>query len=100
MDQKASPDAPLLYEIASIDVGNLGGRKNRSKPHIILYAKDGTQIFWGAAYGQAKIYLEAGENEKIASLYKFYDQHGSVQGVARYIELRIPRKGLPRPEMQ
>lgn len=98
MDEISTPLAPLLGEIASIDVSNFGGRKSSRKPHIVLYAKDGTQVFWGAAYGESARYLEATEKEKVAMLYEFYTQHGTIQGIVKYIELRNPQKAVPRPK--
>jgi hypothetical protein len=98
MDEISTPETPLLNEIATIDVGNFGGRKSSRKPHIVLYAKDGTQVFWGAAYGESARYLEASEREKIAMLYEFYDQHDTIQGIVKYIELRNPQKAVPRPK--
>jgi hypothetical protein len=97
MDEISTPLAPLLGEIASIDVSNFGGRKSSRKPHVVLYAKDGTQVFWGAAYGESARYLEATEKEKVAMLYEFYTQHGTIQGIVKYIELRNPQKAVPRP---
>jgi hypothetical protein len=97
MDEISTPETPLLNEIASIDVGNFGGRRSSRKPHIVLYAEDGTQVFWGAAYGESARYLEASEKEKIAMLYEFYKQHGTIQGIVKYIELRNPQKAVPRP---
>ncbi len=97
MDQISTPLAPLLGEIASIDVSNLDGRRNRRKAHIVLYAKDGTQVNWGAAYGRSARYVEASEKEKVAMLYEFYTQHGTIQGKVKYIELRNPLEAIPRP---
>jgi hypothetical protein len=97
MDQISTPLAPLLKEIASIDVSNLDGRRNRRKAHIVLYAKDRTQVNWGAAYGRSARYLEASEKEKVAMLYEFYTQHGTIQGKVKYIELRNPQKAIPKP---
>jgi hypothetical protein len=97
MDQISTPQAPLLKEIASIEVSNLDGRKNRRKAHIVLYAKDGTQVNWGAAYGRSARYVEASDKEKIAMLYEFYTQHGTIQGIVKYIELRNPQEAVPRP---
>ena len=98
MDEISTPEAPLLNEIASIDVSNFGGRKSSRRPHIVLYAKDGTQVFWGAAYGESARYLEASEREKIAMLYQFYKDHSTIQGKVKYIELRHPQEGIPRPK--
>ena len=98
MDAK-SADRDLLEEIESIDVSNLDGRKSSSpeKPHIILYAMDGTQIKWGARWDKFARYLEAPDREKLASLYKVYTQYGTIQGHYKFIELRIPQKSIPRP---
>ena len=97
MDQISTPLAPLLGEIASIDVSNLDARKSRHKAHIVLYAKDGTQVNWGAAYGRSARYVEASEKEKVAMLYEFYKDHSTIQGKVKYIELRNPQEAIPRP---
>ena len=98
MDKSFTPEKPLLDEIATIDVANFRGRKSNRKPHTVLYTKDGTPINWGAAYGESAQYLEATEQEKIAALYKFYADHGTLQGgIVKYIELRYPQKSIPRP---
>ena len=102
MDEISTPRAPLLGEVASIDVSNLDGRKSRNRPHIVINAKDGTQINWGAAYGRSARYIEASDQEKVAMLYEFYKQHGTIQcitnGLAKYIELRNPQQAVPRPK--
>ena len=98
MDQRCCPDKPLLSEIDSIDMSNLAKRKNTSKPHIILFAKDQTPIYWGAAWGKAAVYLEADEAEKLTMLYNFYAQNGNtLLGKVKYIELRTPVIERPRP---
>jgi len=101
MDRISTPQAPLLKEIAGIDVSNLDGRRNRRNAHVVLYAKDGTQVNWGAAYGRSARYVEASDKEKIAMLYEFYKQHGTIQGITnstvKYIELRNPQEAVPRP---
>ena len=97
MDEISTPLAPLLKEIASIDVSNLDARKSRRKAHIVLYAKDGTQVNWGVAYGRSARYVEASDKEKVAMLYEFYKQHGTIQGKVKYIELRNPQEIIPRP---
>ena len=91
MDELTSKDQPLLGEIASIDVSNAGGRRSSRNAHILMFAKDGTEIRWGAAPGEATRYVEAPEKEKIANLYEFYKQNGTLQGVVKYIELRHPQ---------
>ncbi len=98
MDQKCCPEKPLLNEIAYIDISNLLRQKSTAKPHIILVARDGTPIHWGAAYGRAALCFEADETEKLTALYNFYTRSGyTLQGKVRYIELRTPAEDRPRP---
>lgn len=87
MDQ-LYPDKGLLEELDHVDVSNFGGRKSNRKPHIVLHAKDGTQVFWGAQIGQEEKYLEPPAKEKAAKLYKFFSENGTVQQKVKYIELR------------
>jgi len=98
MDSISGLEKPLLFEIANIDIANLGGVRNTKSPHIIINANDGTQIYWGAAIGESNRYLEAAEKEKLAMLYAFYAEHGTIQGLVKYIELRYPRSEIPRPK--
>ncbi len=97
MDQISTPQKPLLFEVQSIDISNLGGRKDTRKPHIILHAMDATQIYWGAEVGMSQRYMEATEKEKLAMLYAFYAEHGTLQSLVKYIELRRPQKTMPQP---
>lgn len=98
MDQKCCPDKPLLRQIAYIDVSNFARRRSASRPHITLVAHDGTPIYWGAEYGKSAVYFEAEETEKLTTLYNFYTQNGyTVQGKAKFIELRTPLSERPRP---
>ena len=96
MDELSTPDAPLLNEIANINVSNYSGKKDSKKPHLVLYALDNTAIYWGAELGRAAAYLEAPEEEKMASLYGHYKEFGTVQGIKR-IDLRPPQRSIPRP---
>lgn len=79
MDSEVVPDKPLLAEIKSIDMSNFNGRRTSSQPHIILYAKDGTEIRWGARKGAWQRYLEAKDEEKLTLLYNTYQELGTVQ---------------------
>lgn len=90
---------PLLDEIENIDVANFAGRKSESQPHLILNVKDGTtQIYWGAAWGQAARALEADDKEKLTSLYQQYAEYGNtLMGKVKFIELRQPQSLVPRP---
>jgi len=95
MDSQVVPNKPLLAEIKSIDMSNFNGRRSTSQPHIVLYAKDGTEIKWGAQKGMWQRYLEAKDEEKLTLLYNTYQELGTVQ-------LRAAQKGsfidLTRPQ--
>jgi hypothetical protein len=97
MDRILTPDKPLLFEIDRIDVSNFNGRQNNRLAHIILYSNDDSQIIWGAEFGQWQRYLEPTDEEKIANLYSYYKDFGSLSGGARYIILRDPRDKIPLP---
>jgi hypothetical protein len=97
MDSLVCPQRPLLYEIANIDVSNFLGRQNSSAHHILLFAKDGTKIIWGAQYGDWAEHLEVPDDQKIGRLYNFYTQHETLGGVARYINLCDPQQYVPQP---
>lgn len=98
MDQKVSPEKPLLGEIEYLDVSNYGGRRSASRPHLVLKALDGTEIQWGAACGQSARYLEAGDVEKLTKLYNFYRQNGNtLLGKVKYVDLFTPLTQRPRP---
>lgn len=86
MDDQVVPKKPLLAEIKSIDMSNFNGRRSASQPHIVLYAKDGTEIKWGAEKGAWSRHLEAKDEEKLTLLYNTYQQMGTVQ-------LRAAQKG-------
>jgi len=79
MDRQVEPDKPLLAEIKSIDMSNFNGRRSVAQPHIVFYAKDGTEIRWGARIGQWHKNLEAKDEEKLALLYNTYKEYGTIQ---------------------
>ncbi|MHC4883264.1 MAG: hypothetical protein ACYTCV_11825 [Planctomycetota bacterium] len=94
------PEKPLLNEIDSIDVSNFAGRQSRShdKPQIVLNVKDGTKVYWGAAWGQAANAFEADEKTKLDRLYQWFMEHNnSLQGTVKIIELRWLQDSIPRP---
>jgi hypothetical protein len=96
--EKKIPGKPLLNEIESVDVSNFAARKSRSAANIVLNVVDGTKVYWGAAWGQANVYFEADEKDKLARLYQFFmDHQNGLQGAAKYIELRWPQDSIPRP---
>ena len=102
MDSKYYHDDPLLEELASVDVSNFNGNRRKDQPHVMMYAKDGTPIHWGAAYGKSTLYLEALEDEKLGTLYTQYkNNNNSLQfvtdNVFQYLELRFPQMKYPRP---
>ena len=97
MDKSVTPDEPLLDEIARIDVSNFNGRQNSKTAHIILYTKDNTEIIWGAEFGTWQRYLEATDEEKLANLYGYYKEHGSLSGDARYINLQYSQDRVSLP---
>lgn len=100
MDQKICPEKPLSDEIASIDISNFNGRKSASMPHIILNLKDGkTQVNWGAAMGRSTSFIEASDIEKLTTFYTYYQSmKKDLQNKSKYIELRFPQSGIPRPQ--
>jgi hypothetical protein len=96
MDAAVCPNKPLLREIDRIDVGNFSGRKNKHEPHIVLYTKGNTQIIWGAEIGAWQRHLESPDDDKLAKLYTYYQQYGTLSGV-KYINLRDPRQTIRLP---
>lgn len=97
MDKTLTPDKPLLNEIDRIDVSNFNGRQNSRYAHIVLYSKDNSQIIWGAELGKWQQNLESTDQEKLASLYGYYKDYGTLSGGARYINLCDPRDKIPLP---
>ena len=97
MDKSVASDRPLLYEIDSIDVSNFNGRENSRFPHIVLYTKNDTEIIWGAEFGTWQRHLEATDEEKLAKLYGYYTEYGSLSEGAKYINLRDPQDNIPQP---
>lgn len=87
----------LLYEIANIDIGNFNGRRSEKNPHIVLYAKDDTEIIWGAEVGKWHRHLEVTDEQKIARLYSYYYEKGTLTGGAKIINLRDPKETVPLP---
>jgi hypothetical protein len=92
MDQIVSPRRPLLFELDSIDVSNFNGRLSNKFPHIVLFTKDNTQIVWGAELGNWHRHLEASDEEKLAKLYSFYKEQGTLSGKTQVINLRDPQQ--------
>jgi len=97
MDKFITPDKPLLYEIDSINVSNFEGREAARLPHIVLYAKDNTEIIWGAEVGKWQRYLESTDEQKLAKLYSYYKEYGTLLNGAKYINLHDPQDNIPLP---
>jgi hypothetical protein len=95
MDKQVTPKKPLLAELKSIDMSNYNGRRTASQPHILFYAKDGTEIKWGAKKGDWSRNLEARDEEKLTILYNTFKELGTIQ-------IRAAQKGsfidLTRPQ--
>lgn len=98
MDKEVVPEQPLLREIEVIDVSNFAGREDARAAHIVLYATDRTQIVWGAEVGMWHRHLEAKDEEKLANLYGFYRENGTLLGGVKYINLRDPQRSIPQPK--
>jgi len=96
-DQQDPSVKPLLSEIDRIDISNFNGRRDSRFAHIILYAKDNTEIIWGAEIGAWSRHLEAKDEEKLAKLYNYYKEQGSLLDGAKYINLRDPQDTIPLP---
>ena len=96
-DRDKSPDKPLLDEIDAVDVSNYDGREDSRFPHIVLYTTDDTEVIWGAELGKWQRHLEATDAEKVAKLYSYYKQHGSLLGDVKYINLRDPQDRIHLP---
>jgi hypothetical protein len=99
MDAERTPEKPLIEHVASIDVRNYNGRKNPQGPHLVLRSKDDTQIIWGAELGEWTKYGEARDDQKLAKLYTYYHDYGSLSAGAKYIyiNLRDPQDRVPKP---
>jgi hypothetical protein len=97
MDKSLTPDKPLLKEIDRIDISNFNGRQNSRDAHVILYSKDNTVIIWGAEVGKWQQHLESTDEQKLAKLYGYYKENGTLSGAAKFINLRDPRDNIPLP---
>lgn len=89
--EKNKIEKPLVSDIESIDVSNFAARRSRSAPNIVLNIKDGTKIYWGAAWGKAAEFVEADDKIKLTRLYETfigYNNTLQVRDKAKFIELR------------
>lgn len=97
MDSTVTPDKPLLFEIARIDVSNYNGRQSNRLPHITLYTTNNIEVIWGAEFGMWQRYLEAPDKEKLAKLYGYYKEAGSLLKSVKYINLRDQQEKILQP---
>jgi hypothetical protein len=97
MDAEITPRNPLLERITCVDVSNFKGRNNRDKAHIVFDSKDGAEIRWGAEIGEWARHMEAKDEQKLAKLYTYYKEQGSLGAGVRYINLHDPRDKVPQP---
>ncbi len=88
---------PLLSELDRLDVSNYNGRKNSRLPHIVMYARDNKKIVWGAEIGQWQRHLESTDEQKIAKLYSYYKEFGTLSGGVKFINLCDPLDDIPQP---
>jgi hypothetical protein len=96
-DSIETSQKPLLKEIDRIDVSNYDGRKDKRLPHILLYAKDNTKIIWGAEIGKWQQHFESTDEQKMAKLYNYYKEYGTLSGNAKFINLCDPQDDIPLP---
>ena len=64
---------------------------------IPLLAEDNTEITWGAEVGKWQLHLESTDEQKLAKLYGYYKDYGTLSGDAKYINLRDPQDNIPLP---
>lgn len=95
-DRLLTDAKPLLYEIDRIDVSNFDGLEDSRAPHIILYAGD-TEIVWGAELVKWQQHMESMDEEKVAKLYWYYEEYGTLLSGVRYINLCDPQDDIPLP---
>ena len=97
MDAEVMPKNPLLEHIASIDVRNFNGRKNRREPHIVLRSKDDTQIIWGAEIGEWTKYAGGHGRAEARQALRLLPGLRLAQRRGKYINLRDPQDKIPQP---
>ena len=84
------------FRLASIDVSNVGGRRDPRETEIALFTANGTHIKWGRApTADAALLQEKTLGEKVAYLDFVYKHlSGQVDGVLAYID--IPNEAVRR----
>ncbi len=97
MDRLVTPNDPLMAHIGSIDMANFQGANDADAPHIKLFSKKDTAIIWGVELGQWSQHLEASDEQKLARLYGFFKEVGSLDDGVQFINLSDPRGKIPLP---
>ena len=96
VDEQLPRQERLWQELAVMDVSNYEGRLKPAEPHLVLYTANQTQIRWGAAPDRSRPYYEAPAEVKLATLYKSYKRHGTLEAY-QYVDLRDLRKEKADP---
>ncbi len=96
-DELETEGDSLLFEIGRIDVSNFNGRQNSGSAHIILYTTDDRLVIWGVEIGKTQRYLEATDEQKVARLFSYYKEKGTLLGGVKYIDLKEPQQTIPLP---
>jgi len=93
---RAVEDRRRRFRLASVDVSNVGGRRDPHESEIALVTESGTRIKWGKAPSpEAARLREKSPEEKLAYLAYVYEQmNGRVDGVLAYID--IPNEAVCR----
>jgi hypothetical protein len=84
------------FRLASIDVSNVGGRRDPRETEVALLTAKGTRIKWGKApTADAALLQEKTPEEKVAYLdFVYKHMNGQVDGVLAYID--IPNEAVRR----
>ncbi|MEI7766983.1 MAG: hypothetical protein WCJ97_06060 [Phycisphaerae bacterium] len=87
---------PWSGQIDSIDLSNLGGQLDKSKPHIVLNTHYNTQILWGRPPQEEK-FFEVSLPTKLKALSEIYMRYGRVDARTGYVDIRFEQVHIPRP---
>ena len=93
---RAVEDRRRRFRLASVDVSNVGGRRDPHEIEVVLVTESGTRIKWGKPPGpEASRLREKSPAEKLAYLAYVYEQMGGrVDGVLATID--IPNEAVRR----
>ena len=84
------------FRLVSVDVANVGGRRDPRDSEVALFTANNTRIKWGRApTREAAMLQEKSPDEKVAYLdYVYQHLNGKVDGVLSYID--IPNEAVRR----